>query len=935
MVRLSCFLVASFFASQLAVAFLSVDIESRSCDCPSTVPIGHYLSFTGAAQSKSENEHSDQTVSVGKIAGAPEKKPFRADYYGDPLPPYALKRYGTVRLKHADKVLDLAFSPNGKMLASCGADRLVILWDAMDGKEIRKLSGHKHVVQTLAFFPDGDVLASGDQVGEIIYWEVATGKILHRMHPHKLTFPHRTAIWKLTVSCNGFLASAGNGLMLWNKKGQQVAVLSESKELDTYGVVFSHDGQTLIAGEAARGHGNSAISVWDVPKRKRLKQQSTGDDHTPFYLALSPDGKVLAAGSSSALSMWDVKEMKQVHEWSGSGGVRTPIVFTDAGRQLTAGFNDGTLTTWSVATKKVVKTYPKRLGGLACLAQSPDRTLIAIGDGVTAIHLWEFGTLQERPASKGPTLAAVFPKNGLYMHERDGKCHFCDFATDKELYKWDRSLDQMEHLWGLTTDGQNVIAISWQYTGDFLAKYKLQFLDLKTGKKVRDYLVPEKQEMPPAKILICPDDKYLFAWWYASVSVYDLKTAERVHQRPGQFRTVALSPDGKYLALTTKAKLELVRVGTWKTHYSAAGKNLDHFAFSPDNKWLAATDGARIRAWDLSTGKELEGNIKNPGPPITAVVPGIDSDGTFLRFSPSGNFLAASPFEDDPSPLLIDLLSDKVIRKFTLPERPKQKGVSTFASPAGWFDRMEFSPDGRTLFSWSTDNHVHVWEVSTGKERLRLEGHQGMVRSLKVLPDQQTLLSFGDESTALLWDLSGWRTEPDQFPKHLPMETLFPLWQDLKGTDAKRAYRAIWQMAAAGKDTVTFLKGHLQPANKTFATLVEQDLADLDSDKDVTRQKAVNSLAKLGKRVEPAIAKALANNPSLRQRPLLINLRNSLVGLPFDAESLQQIRAVEVLEHIGDAGATNLLKQLSSGGVETWVSSAARSASQRLKLDGK
>src|SRR5437879_794342 len=99
------------------------------------------------------------------VAGAPAE--VRTDAYGDPLPAEARFRLVTIRLRHDTGATKVAFSPDGKVLASAGFDATVRLWRLADGKELHRLEGHPFDVRCVAFAPDGRLLASAGQQGQV------------------------------------------------------------------------------------------------------------------------------------------------------------------------------------------------------------------------------------------------------------------------------------------------------------------------------------------------------------------------------------------------------------------------------------------------------------------------------------------------------------------------------------------------------------------------------------------------------------------------------------------------------------------------------------------------------------------------------------------------------------------------------------------------
>src|SRR5262249_968869 len=120
-------------------------------------------------------------VPTGRPGPASEGGAARTDSHGDPLPPGALFRAGTVRLRHGGSVPPVAFAPGGRVLAAASWDHPVRLWDRGTGRELPRLAGHRDAVFCLAFAPDGKTLASAGKDRTIRLWDAATGKELRRV----------------------------------------------------------------------------------------------------------------------------------------------------------------------------------------------------------------------------------------------------------------------------------------------------------------------------------------------------------------------------------------------------------------------------------------------------------------------------------------------------------------------------------------------------------------------------------------------------------------------------------------------------------------------------------------------------------------------------------------------------------------------------------
>jgi WD40 repeat protein len=186
---------------------------------------------------------------------------------------------------HGREVFRVAFGSDGKYLASASSDQTVKLWDPGTGKELYTLRGHKGFVTSVAFSPDGKLLASGDTDREVKLWDPATGKQVR-------TFPaHANVIFNLAFSPDGKrLASACGDLTvkLWDvATGQQVLTLPEHQR-GARSAAFTADGKQLVTEDAA----TSKKTTWDIASGKRVAGPVP---NTVAGSPISPDGRFIAA----------------------------------------------------------------------------------------------------------------------------------------------------------------------------------------------------------------------------------------------------------------------------------------------------------------------------------------------------------------------------------------------------------------------------------------------------------------------------------------------------------------------------------------------------------------------------------------------------------------------------------------------------------------
>jgi len=201
--------------------------------------------------------------------------------------------------KHTDQVLDLAFSPDGRRIATAGVDRSVIIWNATTGAVLKTLIGHTHAVNGVEFSPDGRLLATAGHDQTVRLWDATTGAPLATLTGH--TGWVRAA----RFSPDGrTLATASHDqtIILWDVATHtRLTTITDHTDGDFTGAAFSPDGRTL-----AYTSGETTVILWDIAGRTPTARL-TGHTQRVHAVAFSPDGNTLATTSSDqTLILWDV-----------------------------------------------------------------------------------------------------------------------------------------------------------------------------------------------------------------------------------------------------------------------------------------------------------------------------------------------------------------------------------------------------------------------------------------------------------------------------------------------------------------------------------------------------------------------------------------------------------------------------------------------------
>jgi WD40 repeat protein len=285
---------------------------------------------------------------------------------------------------HSDEVFSVAYSPDGRYLASGSIDQTIKIWEVATGKELRTLTGHSGGVFLVAYSPDGRYLASGSIDQTIKIWEVATGKELRTLTVYSYLYGA-----DVVYSPDGrYLASRSDDktIKIW-----EVATGKELRTLTGHSgpvlsVVYSPDGRYLASGGGLR---DNTIKIWQVATGKVLRTL-TGHSDWVLSVVYSPDGRYLASGSRQTIKIWQVATGKVLRTLTGHSDWVWSVVYSPDGRYLASGSYQ-TIKIWEVATGKELRTLTGHSHSVKSVVYSPDGRYLASGSGDKTIKIWRVG----------------------------------------------------------------------------------------------------------------------------------------------------------------------------------------------------------------------------------------------------------------------------------------------------------------------------------------------------------------------------------------------------------------------------------------------------------------------------------------------------------------------------------------------------------------
>lgn len=802
--------------------------------------------------------------------GQDDMGPARFDRFGDPLPPRAISRLGTIRFRGVRGCL--AFSPDGTLLAAATgrAGEQLTLWDLATNQAVRQIN-LKAELTHVSFSPDGRLLACNMKSPQCQVLETETGDEPYVVDGVRVAFmgDGKTLV---TVGIDGTQRQAGGRMRIYNAN---TGVMLNQGFLKNASVISSTGFDDLpVAGRTLALLDSADISLVHVYEEigavERVVRTTPG--FRPL-LALAPDGSALASGRNAGLELWDVATGKRLNAWAGQ--VASRPVFSPDGKRLawTGEGGAGIAKVWVVDCDGA---KPQAVGAPVFNVEppcfSPDGKALAVVTDAGAVEIRDVVSGKDvRPldAHTSPVIGLAFTRDGRHVVSRTRTDLFAWEARTGQLVRRSNGFEGNEELAGMLPDGRLL-------TGDRTPDPTRGLFRVRDGLTGREELrFDGRPDAGPPCTYVAPAGRYAaLRGRGGEICVVDLKAGKCIYRVTpgGAVGGLWLSADGDVLVWHEGA------AGSRDVHVHrhAAGKKLVfriapeaprlgwwldlNPAVSPDGRWFVvpAQEGG-LRRWDLTTGVEAA--------PLTEAQP------TVLRlvWSPDGRWLATQGIssrggmsDDKRDTRVCEVCTGRRLAHFKLSGAP---------------ENLLFSPDGRTLFTTGPEGAIDLWELATGGKRGRRNGHLPRpIGALALSPDGRMLASGGHDTQILVWDLTGLMPDGEWRRLQHPPDELRAFWETLALASAPAAYRALWQLAADPEGTTALLCEKLRPV--------------------------------------PSPASDQAEKP--------------LIDRPPVGEHLQALRAVEVLEWIGTPQAQEILRALAAGAPGARLTQEASASLQRL-----
>ncbi|MBD2676099.1 MULTISPECIES: WD40 repeat domain-containing protein [Nostoc] len=578
---------------------------------------------------------------------------------------------------HEQEVNCLAFSPDGKFIASGSSDSTVCLWNIVGNPTAQFLLGHEQEVNCLAFSPDGKFIVSGSIDGILCLWD---------LQGNLMTQPwqgHEEGVIAVAFSSNSdSIVSVGfdGTVCLWDLQGNAITQPWRGHKEGVISVAFSPNGDCIVSVGF-----DGMVCLWDL-QGNAITQPWHKHEAKIICVAFSPDRKFIISGSSdSTVRLWDIQGNPIGQPWRGHEGRVNSVAFSPDGKFIISGSCDRTIRLWDIDGNPITQPWRGHEGQVNSLAFSPDGKLIISGSDKT-VRLWELDQiLQDRVIGRSQRKYENWVNSVAFSP--DGKL-IVSASNDSTVRLWDIDGNPIGQPWrrhekevnsvAFRPDGKLIVSASNDST------VRLWDID---GNPIGQPWYGHEKEVN--SVAFSPDGKWIVsASNDSTVRLWDIDgnaIGQPWHGHEKEVNSAAFSPDGKLIVSASNDST----VRLWDIDGNAIGqpwrgheKEVNSVAFSPDSKWIvSASNDSTVRLWDI------DGNA------IGQPWRGHEKEVNSVAFSPDSKWIVSAS-------------NDSTVRLWDIDGNPIGQ---PWRGHEYWVNSAVFSPDGQLIASGSLDGTVRLW----------------------------------------------------------------------------------------------------------------------------------------------------------------------------------------------------------------------------------
>jgi WD40 repeat protein len=547
-------------------------------------------------------------------------------------------------------LLSAVFSPDGQLLVT-GIDNEVYVWQIAESRLVLTCKGHTAWVQSLAFSPDGRLVASGSHDHTVRVWDVETGQCIKTLRQHN------SGIHAIAFSADGATLVSGSDdrtIRVWTVGSWECVHCLQGHTDRVVFVAFTPDGQVLVSGSY-----DQTIKVWDTSTGQCLRVLET-NIRWALSVSLSPNGQTLAtAGDDAVVKLWHLATGDYVGTLTNSTSPVWAVAFSPDGQQLATGSEDGVVKIWDVSTEECLHAYQEHTQRVWLIAFSADgRSLMSVSEDQT-LKLWDTQSghcLRTLDGYSNWVLAIAFSSDGQMLasgsedqcvrvwdvetgdclRTLQGHTHLISSVTfaavdesesaagedtcyvmasgsdDQTIRVW--NYQNGEHLKTLRGHSSWVQSVSFSANRELLSSgsrdHTVRVWDWRTGECLHTlqghtHRVKSVTFSPQENLLASSSDDHTIKLWDAATG----QCLQTLAGHTDSVLSVAFSPDGSLMASGSADRtIRLWNVQTEQCLYTLQGHThrIRSVGFSPDGQILASGgDDQTVRLWNAANGNHL------------------------------------------------------------------------------------------------------------------------------------------------------------------------------------------------------------------------------------------------------------------------------------------------------------------------------------------